>query len=252
MQNFKKLHQQNTPLLIGNVWDVVSTKIAEQANFKAIGTSSAAIASMLGYKDGEEMDFAELLYIVQRISANTIVPLTVDLESGYSRDPLQITKHIHQLAEAGVVGINLEDSVVEEDLELLNAVKFAETVAIIKTQLKKEGIDIFLNIRTDTFLLGVTNTLKATQQRVQLYEKAGADGIFVPCIEKEADISAIVKSTALPINVMCMPKLPDFKTLQQLGVRRISMGNFVCEKNNAFFGELMKNIKEEETFKSVF
>lgn len=252
MQNFKKLHQQNTPLLIGNVWDVASTKIAEQTNFKAIGTSSAAIASMLGYKDGEEMDFSELLYIVQRISANTTLPLSVDLESGYSRDPLQITKHIRQLAEIGVVGINLEDSIVAEQRQLLDAVEFAETIATIKRQLKKEDIDIFLNIRTDTFLLGVTNLLKATQQRIQLYEKAGADGIFVPCIEKATDILAIVKSTALPINVMCMPKLPDFKTLQQLGVRRISMGNFVFEKKNAFFVELMKNIKEKGTFERVF
>ncbi len=252
MQNFKDLHYQSTPLLIGIVWDVASTKIAEQANFEAIGTSSAAIASMLGYKDGEEMDFAELLYIVQRISANTTLPLSVDLESGYSRDPLQITKHIRQLVEAGVVGINLEDSIVEEERRLLGAVEFAETIATIKQQLKKEGIDIFLNIRTDTFLLGVSNTLKVTQERIQLYEKAGADGIFVPCIEKAAGISAIVKNTALPINVMCMPKLPNFKTLQELGVRRISMGNFVFEKNNTFFGELMKNIKEEGSFKKVF
>ena len=252
MQNFKDLHYQSTPLLIGNVWDVASTKIAEQANFEAIGTSSAAIANMLGYKDGEEMDFAELLYIVQRISANTTLPLSVDLESGYSRDPLQITKHIRQLAKVGVVGINLEDSIVEEERQLLDAVEFAETIGSIKKQLKKEGIDIFLNIRTDTFLLGVTNPLKVTQERIQLYEKAGADGIFVPCIEKAADISAIVKSTALPINVMCMPKLPDFKKLQQLGVQRISMGNFAFEKNKAFFGELMKNIKKERSFKKVF
>lgn len=252
MQNFKDLHYQNTPLLIGNVWDVASTKIAEQTNFKAIGTSSAAIASMLGYQDGEEMDFSELRYIVERISANTKLPLSVDLESGYSRDPLQITKHIKELAKIGVVGINLEDSIVEEKRTLLNAAEFAETIAVIKKQLKKEGIDIFLNIRTDTFLLGVSDRVKATQQRIALYEKAGADGIFVPCIEKVADISAIVKSTGLPINVMCMPNLPDFKTLQQLGVQRISMGNFVFEKNNAFFGELVKNIKEEETFESVF
>ncbi len=105
-----------------------------------------------------------------------------------------------------------------------------------------------MNIRTDTFLLGVSNPLKATQQRIQLYEKAGADGIFVPCIETAADISTIVKTTNLPINVMCMPNLPDFKTLQQLGVQRISMGNFVFEKNYAFFGEMLEQINQQQSF----
>ena len=62
--NFKNLHHQDAPLLICNVWDVASAKAAEKLNFKAIGTSSGAIASMLGYIDGEEMSFEELEYIV--------------------------------------------------------------------------------------------------------------------------------------------------------------------------------------------
>lgn len=53
--NFKQLHQQVTPLIIGNVWDVSSTRAAENANFQALGTSSAAIAAMLGYPDGEHI-----------------------------------------------------------------------------------------------------------------------------------------------------------------------------------------------------
>jgi len=49
--SFKKLHEQNNPLVICNVWDVASVKSAEKLNFQAIGTSSAAIATMLGYED---------------------------------------------------------------------------------------------------------------------------------------------------------------------------------------------------------
>ncbi len=83
---FKKLHNQNYPLLICNVWDVASAKIAEKLSFQAIGISSAAIATLLGYKDGENMSFSELSYLVKRIIAKTKLPLTVDLESGYSRE----------------------------------------------------------------------------------------------------------------------------------------------------------------------
>lgn len=52
---FKNLHNQDNPLLICNVWDAKSAQIAERLGFQAIGTSSAAIAAMLGYEDGENM-----------------------------------------------------------------------------------------------------------------------------------------------------------------------------------------------------
>jgi len=65
--NFKNLHHQDAPLLICNVWDVASAKAAEQLNFDVIGTSSGAIAAMLGYTDGEEMNFAELDFKVYHL-----------------------------------------------------------------------------------------------------------------------------------------------------------------------------------------
>ena len=52
-------------------------------------------------------------------------------------------------------------------------------------------------------------------------------GIFLPCITKESDIATIVMQTKLPLNVMCMPELLNFDTLEKLGVKRISMGNFL-------------------------
>jgi 2-methylisocitrate lyase-like PEP mutase family enzyme len=53
--------------------------------------------------------------------------------------------------------------------------------------------------------LGLENPLIETLKRIKLYEKAGADGIFAPCIIKEDEIKKLVESTALPLNVMCMP-----------------------------------------------
>ena len=47
------------------------------------------------------------------------------------------------------------------------------------------------------------------------------------CIENEADIQAMTACTDLPINVMCMPKLPDFNRLYELGVQRISIISFM-------------------------
>ncbi|EDP96156.1 isocitrate lyase/phosphoenolpyruvate mutase family protein [Kordia algicida OT-1] len=249
---FKNLHQQEKPLLIANVWDVPSAKTAEKLNFQAIGTSSAAIASLLGYNDGEEMEFSELEYIIKRIALHTTLPLSVDLESGYSRNPTQIINHIKRLAALGVVGINIEDSVVTETRTLVPAHDFAKTLKTIKEQLQKEAIDIFINVRTDTFILLKENIIEETKKRIQLYQNAGADAIFTPCIEKEDDIKTIVAATHLPINVMCMPNLPDFETLTKLGVKRISMGNFLFDKMYGTFEETVQTILNQHAFKTIF
>ncbi|WP_298320283.1 isocitrate lyase/phosphoenolpyruvate mutase family protein [uncultured Aquimarina sp.] len=250
--NFKDLHHQKTPLLLGNVWDVPSAKAAEKLGFRAIGTSSAAIASLLGYQDGEEMDFSELLYFVKRIAANTQLPLSVDLESGYSRDPKIIAKHIKALLDIGVVGINIEDSIVADKRILLDAAEFANTLTAVNNLLSQGNIDVFINVRTDVFLLGDPNPIAATKKRIQLYEQAGADGIFTPGIENESDIREIVTCTQLPINVMCMPNLPDFDTLSKLGVQRISMGNFLFDKMYNQLESITKKIVDQQSFQSIF
>ena len=49
--NFRKLNQSNDILHIGNVWDVQSALIFEKQNYKALGTSSLAIANSLGFEN---------------------------------------------------------------------------------------------------------------------------------------------------------------------------------------------------------
>ncbi len=250
--SFKKLHQQNNPLVICNVWDVASVKTAEKLNFEAIGTSSAAIAAMLGYEDGEQMSFSELVYIVKRIMKNTKLPVTVDIETGYSNDAKEIASHIKTLSDLGVVGINIEDSCVRDDRTLSNADDFAKKLSAIKKQLTKENVNIFINVRTDTFLLAIENTLEECIKRIKLYQSVGVDGIFVPCIEKEEDIVAVIKSTELPVNVMCMPNLPDFNTLAKLGVKRISMGNFIFDDMSNHLESTLNSVLQTQSFKPIF
>ncbi len=86
------------------------SQLIEQAGFPAIGTSSGAIAETLGYKDGEQISFDEVHYIIKRIKSNTSLPLTVDMERGYSDNVQQVTDNVQRLIDTGVSGINIEDS----------------------------------------------------------------------------------------------------------------------------------------------
>lgn len=250
---FKELHNQKHPLIVGNVWNVQSAKVFEKLNFQAIGTSSSAIANTLGYDDGEEMPFAALLFIVKRIRRSVSLPLTVDIEFGYGANAEAIASNIVELEKLGVVGINIEDSFVEQgERKLKDGLLFSQLLIEVNNVLKQNGISMFINVRCDAFLLNVPNPLQVASERIERYEQAGTDGIFLPCIARENDIAEMVSKTKLPLNVMCMPLLPNFKKLGDIGVKRISMGNFINHHTYASLENRMTRILHEESFRSLF
>jgi len=252
-QKFSESHKADKLLHIGNVWDVNSALLFEKMGYPSLGTSSTAVANSLGYEDGEEISFNELLSIVKSITKKVSSPFTVDIEAGYSRNTSEIVENIILLSEAGVSGINIEDSVVVNGKrEITNSHEFSELLKTIKNSLIAKNINVFLNARTDFFLMGLDHPLEETVTRAVLYENAGADGIFVPCVTHENDIKKIIDSLSIPLNVMAMPDLPAFDTLQRLGVSRVSMGPFVYNKLNEDLRKTLEMIEDNQSFDVVF
>ncbi|PZR29802.1 MAG: isocitrate lyase/phosphoenolpyruvate mutase family protein [Citrobacter freundii] len=249
---FRQLHQQAEPLLIGNVWNAQSAKVFEKAGSKAIATSSAAVAETLGYTDGENMRFEEYLFIIERIIKATSLPLSVDLETGYGDTPAAIAENIKHLSELGVVGVNIEDSVITNgNRRIVDLASFAAKISEVVQLVKTSGIDIFINLRSDVFLLGLPSAKEAAIDRTKLYNNTGVDGLFFPCITDIDDIRTITGISKLPVNVMCMPNLPNFEELKNAGVKRISMGNFVNGTLYRKLEELIRGIEGEQSFAGV-
>jgi 2-methylisocitrate lyase-like PEP mutase family enzyme len=251
-ETFVKLHKNVVPLLLGNIWDVNSAKIFEESGYKAIGTSSQAVAKSLGYDDGEQMPFTSLLQLAKRVVEVVNIPFTVDIEGGYSRSVDTIIENIEKLHDVGVVGVNLEDTIAGATRELQSIDAFQKTLSAVAVHIAKNNLRIFLNVRTDGFLLGMPTALAETLARIKSYENAGASGIFVPCITNNSDIKEVVNATSLPINVMCMPNLPGFDELQSLGVKRISMGPFLNSFADKKAEEAANKILQEKSFASLF
>jgi 2-methylisocitrate lyase-like PEP mutase family enzyme len=232
------------PLIIANAWNVKSAQLIEQNGYDAIATSSGAIANSLGYEDGEKIPFNELLYIIQRIKASTHIPLSVDLERGYTDNPHQLTENIQRLIDIGVAGINLEDAQ-GEDIYLMK-------LNSIKNYLAKSNQQLFINARTDGFLLKVESPLETTLRRAQLYQDAGADGLFVTAVSDTAIIKEIASSVTLPLNIVGTPKLPSIKTLSECGVRRISMAVFLYKAAYQQVEKLVAAVKAQQSFEPLF
>lgn len=251
-EKFKQLHQQASPVLLGNIWDVNSAKVFETAGYSAIGTSSQAVAISNGYEDGEQLPFERLLSLSKRVVELVRIPFTVDIEGGYARSIAGITNNIRQLADVGVVGINLEDSIPGASRKLQSLNQFTEILSAVADFISRNNLNIFLNVRTDGFLLGLPDALTETLKRIKQFENAGASGIFTPCITEKNDIQAVVAATILPINIMCMPNLPDFNELTRLGVKRISMGGFLFNNLYTDLGKKAAHITKEQSFSSLF
>jgi 2-methylisocitrate lyase-like PEP mutase family enzyme len=88
----------------------ISAQLLEKNGFKAIATSSGAVAATLGFEDGEKISFDDLVFVVKKIISVINVPLSVDLETGYGTTADQIAGNLEKLHSIGVVGINIEDS----------------------------------------------------------------------------------------------------------------------------------------------
>lgn len=244
LEKFKSLHNQNQPLLIANTWDAISSKAAEKAGFQIIGTSSHAIANILGYEDGENIPFEEMFFMVEKIAKSTSLLVSADFESGYSDDPQQVAKNVEKLVDAGILGINLEDGLTNGkdrslgDISILN-----DKIKAIKSHLQSKGKDIYINARIDTYTTKHPDAINETLKRIKAYEDAGADGFFVPLINTDEDIKAVLETTKLPLNVFMKDGLKTYEEFAALGVHRVSYGNGIHAKitnaTNKAFDDLM-------------
>ena len=243
-ETFNQLHFQADPFILPNVWNVKSAKVIESIGFKAMATSSGAIADSLGYKDGEEIPFNELLYIVKRIRACTSIPVSGDLERGDTNDPSILNEYIQNLIDVGVAGINLEDAQ-GEDIYL-------RKLSGVKNYLDKTGQRLFINARSDVFLQKLPNPLETTLKRAAKYKEAGANGLFVTAVNDSVIIKEIVDSISLPVNVVSVPKLPSVSTLAACGIKRISMAVFLYNATYNKTEKLMKEIYDRQSFEPLF
>lgn len=218
LQDFHALHAPGELLILANIWDAGSAVLARQAGARALATSSAALAWSLGHADGGLLPRQELLDAVARIQRVNALPLTVDIEDGYSEEPGAVLALVRALLELGVVGINLEDG--HRPPELMEA-----KLRTLREALPQPGL--FINARIDTYLarqLPAESLEDDARARMLRYAAAGADGLFLPGLADLAVARRLSEATPLPLNLMSWPGLPGADALRLAGVRRLSAG----------------------------
>lgn len=193
-----------------------------------IATGSWSVAAAHGYDDGEKLPFDLVLENIQRIIASVDIPVTIDLEGGYGTSPTEVKDNVIKIIEAGVVGINFEDQIVNGE-GLYSIEDQCARINAIHEAAKHTEIPVFINARTNLFFkTDAANhnneLLEEALLRAFAYAESGANGFFVPGLKDAKYIKKLCELSPLPVNIMVMPPTPKPKQLAELRVARISYG----------------------------
>lgn len=240
----RRLHQGPPILVLPNAWDVASARVFERAGFPALGTTSAGIAYVLGYPDGQRVSRGEMLEMVGRIARAVKIPVTADVEAGYA-DAVYTAR---QVWLAGAVGMNLEDSSDEEGLIDL------ETQTARIREIREATPDMVINARTDLFLnaIGEESTrFDRAVERLNAYREAGADCLFAPGVRDRAVIALLAKAVHGPLNILAGPDTPPAPDLQTLGVARVSVGSGPMRAALGLVDRIAHELREHGSYTSM-
>ena len=221
------LHHDPKLLILPNIWEPLGARLIASLGFPAVATASAAIAFSQCQNDGEEMTFFEMLRIVELIAEAVDVPVTADMERGYGETPDDVANNMYHVLQAGVVGINIEDSLAEGSA-LRSIDEQCARILAIRTMADAEGIPLVINARCDAFLSTIGDTheeqLTETITRGKAYRDAGADCFYPITLGDVPTLEKIIEGVKLPVNVYASANAASLKDLESIGVSRVSTG----------------------------
>lgn len=253
-ERLRDLHHDPNILVLPNAWDVASAMLVANAGFPAVATSSAGVAAVLGYADGQRISRAEMLSMVQRIAAALDLPVTADMEAGYGDTPADAAATAEGVIAAGAVGLNLEDTMSGVSDALAPVAAQVEKIAAIREVGATRGVPLVLNARTDVYLLGIgapEGRFDEAVTRLDAYRQAGADCLFVPGVRDAATIERLVAAIDGPVNVLAGPGTPPVAELQRLGVARVSAGSAAMRATLGLMRRITAELRDQGTYGSL-
>jgi 2-methylisocitrate lyase-like PEP mutase family enzyme len=214
---FRALHE-GPPFAIPNPWDTGSARMLEALGFKALATTSSGFAFTLGRRDGAATLDEVVAHTAALVEATTI-PVSVDIENGYGSSPEDAATAVARVAAAGAAGGSIEDW--DGDGSLYPLEQAVERVAAAVEAARAAG-GFVLTARAENHIRDNPD-LDDTIERLQAYERAGADVLYAPGLRTVEEIRTVADAVSLPLNVLARPNL-TFAEMTEAGAQRVSVG----------------------------
>ncbi|MEC9367830.1 MAG: isocitrate lyase/phosphoenolpyruvate mutase family protein [Pseudomonadota bacterium] len=235
---FRALHAREGCFVIPNPWDAGSARLLWTLGFEALATTSLGFALTLGHADGA-ITSDQALQHVRDLAAAALLPLSADLENGFADDPGDAAETIRLAAEAGAVGGSIEDYTPAPRPRIYDFNHAVERVAAAVECSRSLGFPFTLTARAENLIRGVDD-LDDTIQRLQAFEKAGADVLYAPGLKTHEQVRAVCSAVSRPVNVLAMPGL-TVAGIAEAGGKRISLGSWLAR---AVAGSLVSAAEE--------
>jgi 2-methylisocitrate lyase-like PEP mutase family enzyme len=248
---FRQAHRGPPLLLLPNAWDAMSARQFEAAGFPAVATTSGGLAWALGYADGEQTPWREVVAATARIVRAVRVPVTADIEAGYGDTPDQVAKSIAEIIGAGVVGCNLEDGTPKPDMPVRPVEQAAARIRAARAAADQTGVPIVINARIDLYLKNVgdpASRFDETVRRAKAYLAAGADCIYPFGFIDKDTVARLVKAIGAPINIVARAGTPPVAELERIGVARVSIASGATLAVMSLIKEIGTKLRSTGTF----
>jgi 2-methylisocitrate lyase-like PEP mutase family enzyme len=245
---FRALHEGPGVFVIPNPWDVGSARLLAGLGFRALATSSAASAAVIGRKDGGLTRDQALAHARMIVDA-TDLPVSADLEKGFGDAPETVAETIRLAAETGLVGCTIEDSTGDAATPLYDLSLAVERIAAAAQAARALPFPFMLTARSHN-LLFANPSVDETILRLQDFERAGADVLFAPGLPDLAAVRTVCASISKPFNFMVGIKGKSFSVdeLAAAGVKRISLATSLYRAAMTGFLEAVREVKEQGQF----
>ncbi|HEY1864738.1 MAG TPA: isocitrate lyase/phosphoenolpyruvate mutase family protein [Roseiarcus sp.] len=244
---FAELHAAPGCFVIPNPFDIGSAKYLASLGFPALASTSAGMAFAAGKDDGA-VDRAFVLSHLRDLAEATDLPLNADFEAGFARDAEGVNESARLCIGAGVSGFSIEDYTGDPRAPLYSLNEAVERLRAARAAINASGQKVLLTARSEA-ILRQAGGLPEALRRLAAYAEAGADVLYAPLVRTAAEVSEVVRVAGkLPVNVLA--GWPGFtkRELQDLGVKRISVGGALALAAWGGFMRAAKDIAEHGRF----
>jgi 2-methylisocitrate lyase-like PEP mutase family enzyme len=247
---FAELHKAPGCFVIPNPFDSGSAKYLASLGFPALASTSAGMAFAAGKGDGD-VDRAFTLSHLRDLAEATDLPLNADFEAGFARDAEGVHESARLCIGAGVSGFSIEDYTGNPAASLYSVSEAVERLRAARAAIDASGEKVLLTARSEAILRQAGGLAEALR-RLPLYAEAGADVLYVPLVKTPEEVAEVVRVAGkLPVNVLA--GWPGFtkRGLEDLGVKRISVGGALARAAWGGFIRAAKDIAENGRFDAL-
>lgn len=247
-RTFAALHQQGC-FVIPNPWDVGTARVMAACGAQALATTSGGFAFTLGRPDSGNVTRDEALAHAESIVRATPLPVTGDLENGYADDPDGVADTVRLAAEVGLSGCSIEDTRMVEGHPSYDVDTAVERIAAAVDAARSLPHPFVLCARADGVLTGAYDIAEAVR-RIQAFERAGADLLYVPWPRSTLDLQRIVEAVATPVNALSAGAVADLSLADfaAMGVRRVSIGSRLSRVTHAVVRDVTRAMCRDGDF----